>query len=120
MPDANISNILAAAAVVGALVFLGRMVLSTIRIAAKVDEMLPVMLAMAKQFRTDSGSSLKDQINSLEKSAKESKEAANLAAQAAYTAQQTLDRLLVQQAVWLDATRTAATIVIPPTTPKLS
>ena len=75
--DNNMLWATALLAVTGAVVFFARLAITTTKTLVKLDALLPVMFAMAAQFKSDSGSTLKDQINSLEAAAFQNKQVAS-------------------------------------------
>ncbi len=80
---------LIAAAVTGTIVSTVAIAAGTwklVRFLAKVNDLYPVVLEMAAEFRTNEGSSLKDQMNKLEVLANQGIEVATAAKQAAETA----------------------------------
>lgn len=65
--DVNATNIIGAAAIVGALAFLGRTAVVFLRMAGKIDQLFPVLMQIASEFKSNSGSTLRDRIVAIEK-----------------------------------------------------
>lgn len=64
--DSNLTNIIGIAALIGALAFLARTAIAILRMASKIDELLPVMMTIAKEFKSNGGSTLLDRVVKLE------------------------------------------------------
>jgi hypothetical protein len=63
----------------GALVAISKLLIKASKLVADISEYHSVILDMAKQFKSDSGSTLKDAINRIEKAAEEAKATALVA-----------------------------------------